>query len=113
MAIKCPHCGFSLQEKYHDIIETAFKLAQEKNYRDLSANEIADKAGVSRPLLNYYYGADCMAKIREELLILALEKEDAIILAQALLYKDINASSLSAELLEKISKAVTSTYAKT
>jgi AcrR family transcriptional regulator len=108
MTIKCPHCGLSIQEKYTGIIEVAYELARNKNYRDLSPAEIADKAGISRPLLNYYYGADCMLKIREEILTMALEKEEVVILAQALLYRDLNPSSLSAELLEKISKAVIS-----
>lgn len=104
---KCPQCGFHLQEKYRELLNVAFTLAQETNYHDLSTTEIAERAGVTRPLLNYYFGVDCIENIRKAVLEKAIELEEPKILAQAILYQAIDPKILSEGLLVKISKVVT------
>ena len=64
-------------------------------------------------MLNYYFGKNAWNTIKPEVLKIAIERENIVILTQALLAKDIQFSDLSPELVEKIKENVFKAYENT
>lgn len=65
-----------------DLLAAALPLAAERGYTRVTRNDIAQRAGVSGPVIHYHFGT--MAQFQRELMRYAVLKENLAVVAQGL-----------------------------
>jgi AcrR family transcriptional regulator len=91
--------------RYQQFLDAAIKLAYSHGYMHVTAKLIARKLNTTSSLVLYYF--EKTAYINTAILQAALEREDTIILAQALIRKDSRIKKkLSNEIKQKIIKFI-------
>jgi len=82
-----------------EILAAALILAAAQGYTRVTRDEIAYKAGVSGPAVQYHFGT--MAKLRVELMRYAVKQRDPRVVAQGLAAQDRQAIKADAILKRK------------
>jgi len=78
------------------ILDRALMLATKTNYNDVTRVAIAKDAEVTESLISYYFGD--MKSVRDTIIRYAVEKENLIVIAQALVNKNKIVASIPATL---------------
>jgi AcrR family transcriptional regulator len=81
------------------ILDAAIELAIKHGYDRISSKKVAHYAGVNSGLIFYYFGN--MAALKREVMRVAIEQENIIIIAQGLVAKDPLTLKASNELKQK------------
>ena len=77
------------------ILDAALAIAEDGHYRYLSSSDIARRAGVTSALVRTYYPA---SSLPQAVLDLAIAQSRPVVVAQAILFGDISATSVSPKL---------------
>ena len=70
------------QDRTNQLLDTALQLAQESHYKQVRLTAIAERAGVTHPLVSKYLGT--MTNIRRDIMRRAIERANLVVLAQGL-----------------------------
>jgi AcrR family transcriptional regulator len=92
------------EERNNEILEAAMDAAREMDFRHLTREAVAERAGVTPPLVNYYMGN--LEQIREAVVREAIDREDLEILAQVMLAKHKAARRLTGALRTRVVDAL-------
>ena len=86
--------------KRAELLKHALRVARKHGYKHCSRAQIAEEAGCSANLLNYYF--DTLPKLHRAIMGEAIRVVDLDIIAQGLLAKDPRVENISEEIRAKI-----------
>lgn len=101
---KCGECGRkdpdyerkSPEARKEEILLAAIEVSKEKGYRHIVRSEVAEKAGVSTGLIQYYF--ESIAALRGQIMRAAVDREIPEIIFQGLAVSDAIALNAPIEL---------------
>jgi len=86
------------------ILSNAIKLAESKGYSQITQAEIAEASGVSRGLVQHYFGT--MRRVRRRIMIEAVRRENLKVIAQGLAAGDRIARDAPEDLRQKAARLI-------
>lgn len=90
----------SAEDRKKQILACALKVSETIGYKNINRYHVSEKINVSDALITNYFKT--MANLRKQILKLAVEEENLIVLAQAIVFKDAKMLKISKILKQRV-----------
>lgn len=90
------------KDRKASILQIALALSEKHHYTTVTRNDISNKGGFAPTLVQYHFGT--MNQLRRDIMRLAIQTENLVVIAQGLACKDKHAQKAAPELKEKAVK---------